>query len=59
MCWLCGARLGGDPFQFRDLALCCECMSALCSWLLDGGLVENPELFAPVLNAAELLEGTR
>jgi hypothetical protein len=44
-CDQCGTRLDGDPFTYRDRSFCCSCMAVLCSWLLDGGFRENPELF--------------
>lgn len=45
-CEHCDSRLNeGDSFIHRGHHLCCECMSMLCSWLLDGGTVEEPELF--------------
>jgi hypothetical protein len=40
-------------FSFRDHWFCCECMSALCSWFLDGGTIEEPDMFANVLNDQE------
>lgn len=45
-CTECGTRLADDEFRYRDHPLCCECMSALCSWFLDGGMVEAPDQFA-------------
>lgn len=45
-CEQCGTRLDGPPFDYRGHSLCCECMSAFCSWLLDGGMAEDPDLFA-------------
>lgn len=44
-CAHCEARLADDPFTWRGLNFCCECMSALTSWLLDGGTTEDPALF--------------
>jgi hypothetical protein len=44
-CEHCETRLD-VPFEYGGHRFCCECMSALCSWLLDGGQVEAPELFA-------------
>jgi hypothetical protein len=50
-CAHCGTRLRNDEFRYRDMPLCCECMSALCSWFLDGGMAEVPELFADLVQA--------
>ena len=36
-------------FSYNGHLLCCECMSELCSWFLDGGMVDNPEQFAYLL----------
>lgn len=46
-CSHCDTR-GGD-FAYKDQPLCCECMTELCSWFLDGGQVEAPDLFAYLL----------
>lgn len=43
-CANCGTT--GADFAHHGRAFCCECMSALCSWLLDGGTVDSPGLFA-------------
>jgi protein-arginine kinase activator protein McsA len=48
-CEHCGAR-GGD-FQHEGHDLCAECMNAFTSWLLDGGMQENPEQFAYMLES--------
>jgi hypothetical protein len=45
-CRFCETRLGEYPFHYGDLLFCCECMSALCSWFLDGGTVTDPDMFA-------------
>jgi hypothetical protein len=42
-CEHCGHR--GADFSYRGHHYCCECMSELTSWLLDGGIVENPDQF--------------
>lgn len=49
-----------DPeFSYNGHRFCCECMSELCSWFLDGGQVENPDQFAYVLDLTpEELVGT-
>lgn len=48
-CDHCGSKHGAD-FLFHGSRFCCECMSSLTSWLLDGGMVEEPDLFAYVLD---------
>ena len=40
----------GADFDFNGHQFCCECMSELTSWILDGGMVENPDQFAYVLS---------
>jgi hypothetical protein len=53
-CDHCKTRIGGamgggsdpTPFRYGDWSFCCECMSQLCSWFLDGGITADPELFA-------------
>jgi hypothetical protein len=52
-CHHCGTRTGDDPFIYRGFEFCCECMSALCSWFLDGGMSEAPEMFAYLTDRAE------
>lgn len=42
----CETRLDEHPFRYGDTLLCCHCMAGLCSWFLEGGTVEDPELFA-------------
>ena len=44
-CSNCDTRRDGPPFWYADRPWCCECMSALCSWFLDGGTVTDPDLF--------------
>lgn len=44
-CDHCSTRIAGEPFTHEGLSLCCECMSELCSWLLDGGFLANPDQF--------------
>lgn len=43
-CEHCGSP--GADFSYEGHDLCCECMSAFISWILDGGMVEEPEMFA-------------
>jgi hypothetical protein len=43
-CDNCGGR--GADFAHNGHDFCAECMSALISWLLDGGITEDPEIFA-------------
>jgi hypothetical protein len=43
-CENCGAR--SPEFRYLEHWLCCECMAALCSWFLDGGFRDDPDLFA-------------
>jgi hypothetical protein len=38
----------------RGADFCCNCMSMLCSWFLDGGVTEDPEIFA-YIDAADVL----
>lgn len=45
-CDECGTRLDAHPFRYDDWSFCCECMAALCSWFLEGGTVEDPNMFA-------------
>jgi hypothetical protein len=42
----------GADFTFHGHDLCCECMAELCSWLLDGGMAQNPDQFAYLLPAS-------
>lgn len=45
-CCDCGAHFAeGDTFTYRDLHFCAECISALVSWLLDGGTSEEPDQY--------------
>lgn len=49
-CEHCDTRIeNAEPFTFRGTQLCCECMSSLTSWLLDGGIEEDPDMFAYVM----------
>lgn len=43
---MCEAWLNRAEFTYLDRPFCCGCMSAICSWLLDGGVREDPALFA-------------
>lgn len=60
-CYHCDTALGHQkPFRYNDFDFCCECMAALCSWFLDGGLREDPEMFRYALtdtDASLALEG--
>ena len=47
-CDHCGAT--GADFGYNGSTLCCECMSELCSWFLDGGWRENPDQFAYLIS---------
>lgn len=38
------------PFQYGNFDFCTLCMSALCSWFLDGGIDKDPEMFGYVLD---------
>lgn len=38
-------RTGAD-FSHYGHNFCAECMAALISWLLDGGVADDPDLFA-------------
>lgn len=41
-----GGRLNEDDcFTYRGTTLCAECVSAFVSWLLDGGMQDDPEQF--------------
>ncbi len=51
-CEHCEAR--NPEFSYLGHAFCCECMSELCSWFLDGGQQENPEQFAYISGAGEI-----
>ena len=46
-CEHCGS--GGADFEYNRHPLCAECMSEFISWLLDGGIVENPDQFAEIV----------
>jgi hypothetical protein len=46
-CEHCDSR--GADFTYHGHRFCCECMSELCSWLLDGGMAEHPDQFAYLL----------
>lgn len=47
----CGTRLDeGDEFVHRGSRLCAECTGAFVSWLLDGGQLAEPDLWAWVLD---------
>lgn len=48
-CDHCDGR--GADFIYEGHRLCCECMSAFTSWILDGGMVEAPDMFASFLDA--------
>jgi hypothetical protein len=48
-CECCALGIHRQQFTYDGHALCCECMSALCSWFLDGGQVEAPEMFADIV----------
>jgi hypothetical protein len=53
-CAHCDTRIErSEPFTFRDHEFCCECMMSLCSWLLDGGMVEEPAMFSYVLEPGD------
>ncbi len=46
-CGHCGNRIeDSKPFEYGGHEFCCECMNSLTSWLLDGGTLTDPELFA-------------
>lgn len=51
-CAHCDTRLSGNEFSYQGQPLCCECMSTLTSWFLDGGQCENPDQFADSLGIA-------
>jgi hypothetical protein len=51
-CEHCGA--GGADFAYKGHALCCECMSELTSWFLDGGMAEAPEQFDHLVDKASV-----
>lgn len=51
-CEHCGT--GRQEFFFNGHGFCCECMSELCSWFLDGGCFENLGQFAYALDAEEV-----
>lgn len=42
-CDHCGR--GGGDFAYAGHCFCCECMLSLCSWILEGGMVEEPDMF--------------
>ena len=45
-CDHCDTRLDQhDNFVYRGHNYCCQCMSALCSWFLDGGFITDPDMF--------------
>lgn len=48
-CDHCGSS-GGD-FRHHEHNFCCECISALTSWLLEG-VADDPELFSYVYGEA-------
>lgn len=39
----------GADFDHNGYSFCCLCMASLCSWYLDGGFRETPEMFGYVL----------
>jgi hypothetical protein len=46
-CESCGSHVS-QPFVYEGHEFCCECMGALVSWFLDGGMVDDPHQFAYV-----------
>ena len=45
-CGDCGSRFPeDDTFTYRGVHFCTECASALASWLLDGGHLEEPDRY--------------
>jgi len=48
-CEHCDTRIEDNkPFKYEGFDFCCECMSAFCSWFLDGGIAADPEQFGYV-----------
>lgn len=46
-CEHCDTRLSDDTrFTYKGTALCHNCTSAFISWLLDGGVTEDPDQWA-------------
>jgi hypothetical protein len=43
-CEECGAR--NAEFRYLEHFLCCGCMEVLVSWFMEGGQVEEPEMFS-------------
>lgn len=41
------------PFEYEGRRFCCNCMSEFCSWLLDGGWIENPDQFPGIVATEE------
>lgn len=52
-CEHCETRISGKPFDHNGHHLCCECMSELTSWFLDGGMIANPVQFSEIVDPAE------
>lgn len=48
-CYHCNTHItNDDEFTYRGRQFCMNCASALISWMLDGGMVDEPKLFAYV-----------